>query len=178
MYSFWSEGGVFSFSMYNKLNTPLYIDWKKSSFVLNNDKLNYWSDEIVTKSSSLGRKGYSYLNNSLLSVESGFSSSVKPEQITFIAPKSIIYKIQFKMQPKADPKLSGEVLSYKTKANYNKKVTTKIVYKEFYIDNGFYLFKVSEMEVDHLSGKENVNVDFMTAPTPFKNKSSFYTIIK
>ena len=51
-YSFWSENGSYSFSVYNKLNVPLYIDWKKSSLVKNNDKLNYWSDEILTKSSS------------------------------------------------------------------------------------------------------------------------------
>ena len=39
IYSFWSEGGVFSFSVYNKLSIPLYIDWKKSSFIKNSDKL-------------------------------------------------------------------------------------------------------------------------------------------
>lgn len=28
-YSFWADKGVMSFSVYNKLNKPIYIDWKK-----------------------------------------------------------------------------------------------------------------------------------------------------
>ena len=44
-YSFWAEKGVLSFAVYNKLDQPIYIDWKKSSFIDNSNKLNYWVDE-------------------------------------------------------------------------------------------------------------------------------------
>ena len=28
-YSFWAENGLITFAIYNKLNVPLYVDWKK-----------------------------------------------------------------------------------------------------------------------------------------------------
>lgn len=41
-YSFWAKNGLMTFGIYNKLNKPLYIDWKKSSYIDNSVKLNYW----------------------------------------------------------------------------------------------------------------------------------------
>ncbi|CAN5387242.1 hypothetical protein BH09BAC1_BH09BAC1_10260 [soil metagenome] len=42
IYSFWAEKGVLAFGIYNKLDRPIYFDWKKCSFVSNDIKLNYW----------------------------------------------------------------------------------------------------------------------------------------
>ena len=126
IYSFWSESGSYSFSVYNKLNIPLYIDWKKSSLVKNNDRPNYWSDEILTKSSSKRGSVYSYFGYSLLSSESGFSSSIKPEQVTFIALKSTVYKIQFALHAKSDRKLPKAVSIINVDRSDNPKKKTKI----------------------------------------------------
>ncbi|CAN5631518.1 hypothetical protein BH11BAC3_BH11BAC3_08190 [soil metagenome] len=202
VYSFWSESGSYSFSVYNKLNLPLYIDWKKSSLVKNNDKLNYWSDEILTKSTSKRKQAYSYFGYSLLSSESGFSSSIKPEQVTFIAPKSTIYKIQFALNAKSDPKLPKTAAVVDVKRSDNPKKKTKIAFlnydekntpiffrnfmtlstsdkfeKEFYIDNGFYVFKVSEMTIQQLTASSAATgMSLMKAPSPYKKASSFYVL--
>jgi len=201
-YSFWSENGSYSFSVYNKLNVPLYIDWKKSSLVKHNDKLNYWSDEVLTKSTSKRSTAYSYFGYSLLSAESGFSSSVKPEQVTFIAPKSTVYKIQFALNAKSDPKLPKTASKIVVAKSDNPKKKTKISFinyeegnaplffrnfmtlstsdkfdKEFYIDNGFYVFKISEMTIKQLTASSTATgMNLMKAPSPYKKASSYYVL--
>lgn len=115
-YYFWANRGVMGFSVFNKLNVPLYIDWKKSSFILNGQKLNYYSEDISTttitqsqtQSASMSVRAsntYSYVGPALrdyfkstlsssitLGTEYtlGFSQSVstKDERVTFIPPRS------------------------------------------------------------------------------------------
>ena len=38
-----------TFTIFNKLDIPIYIDWKKSSYIDNSVKLNYWVDEEMKK---------------------------------------------------------------------------------------------------------------------------------
>ena len=49
-YSFWAEYGVMAMIIENKLNYPLYIDWKKSSYVDRGHKLDYYNENLTTKS--------------------------------------------------------------------------------------------------------------------------------
>ena len=44
-YQFFSERGVVQFTIENKLNKPLYIDWKRSAFIVGKNKVDYWRDE-------------------------------------------------------------------------------------------------------------------------------------
>ncbi len=192
IYSFWSEHGTFSFSIYNKLNVPIYIDWKKSSFIKNNDKLNYWNDETLTKTVSKGgsRSTVSYSGYSLLTSIGGISNStsVKPEQITFIAPKSTIYKIQFKLHPEEDKRFRVDSIEYNESntpvffRNFMTLSTSDKFEKEFYIDNGFYVSKISEMLASHFCGGAlyliDDNIKMMKSETPFKRKSRFYIIMR
>jgi hypothetical protein len=111
-YSFWASNGVMSFSIYNKLNKPIYIDWKNSSLILNDLKLDYWIDELQTNQTSYYRE-YFYLGPLLspfVFVNEGkqesTSTSVKPERITFIPPKSFTTKSQFYLFPNAYYKFS------------------------------------------------------------------------
>jgi len=116
-YSFWANRGVMAFSVYNKLDKPIYVDWKKSTYILNSYKFNYWSDDVKTEtvSASQTKSATAALSNSYLkyqyvgplirpfvstygvagsvSATSGFSSSVtsKQERITFVPPKAFIY---------------------------------------------------------------------------------------
>lgn len=98
-YSFWKERGVLSYTLYNKLDKPIYIDWKKSSLVRNSQKLDYWNDETITNSK--GRTVYNsglyfgYYDLLTLSNTLTESKSVKPERITFIAPRSAITRSKF-----------------------------------------------------------------------------------
>src|ERR1700730_10311196 len=50
VYSFWANHGTLSYTVYNKLDVPIYIDWKKSSYVKNGEKLDYWKDRTTTNS--------------------------------------------------------------------------------------------------------------------------------
>jgi hypothetical protein len=104
-YSFWKAKGLMTFSIFNKLDKPLYIDWKKSSYVDNSVKLNYWVDEEKTK--GLSAYGSYYYDGPLLkpgyAISStggtSISSTVKVERITFIPPSSNYYRSQFYILP-------------------------------------------------------------------------------
>lgn len=104
-YSFWAEKGILSFAIYNKLDIPLYIDWKKSAYISNSNKLNYWVDE--EQSNAISSYGNYYYSGPLL--KAGYSESsgtglttttkIKIERITFIPPKSNYYRSQFYLLP-------------------------------------------------------------------------------
>lgn len=98
-YSFWRERGVLSYTLYNKMDKPIYIDWKKSSLIRNGQKLDYWNDETFTKSKSNSAFNsglyFGYYDLLTLSTTITESKSVKPERITFIAPRSAITRSKF-----------------------------------------------------------------------------------
>lgn len=48
-YDFWAEDGVTYFSIYNKADKPMYIDWKRSVFIYNDWKNNYWIEKTTTE---------------------------------------------------------------------------------------------------------------------------------
>ncbi len=104
-YQFWANRGILSFELFNKLEKPIYIDWKNSSYIFNGVKMNYWIDEELTNSVSVyGNFLYTgpvIKPNPLLTYTVGITSStsVKPERITFIPPKSSIYKTSFFLVP-------------------------------------------------------------------------------
>jgi hypothetical protein len=104
-YNFWNEKGIMSFSVYNKLNVPIYIDWKNSAFIYNGNKLNYWVDKEETKSigsyagfaykGPLIKPGFAYNEG----IQSSASTTTKPERVTFIPPQSNYYRSQFYLLP-------------------------------------------------------------------------------
>jgi hypothetical protein len=104
-YDFWTTKGVMSFSVYNKLDKPIYIDWKNCSFIYNSNKLNYWADE--QKSTLASYYGGYYYSGPLIKpgvtitegVQASASVTVKSERITFIPPKSFYYRSQFYLMP-------------------------------------------------------------------------------
>ncbi len=93
----------------NKSDKPIYIDWKKSSFIINDYKFNYWEDKEVTQTlaTSLGHSvisynknfNYRYLNMWSGNVMTSTSTKSKPEQITFIPPNSKIIQISYTICP-------------------------------------------------------------------------------
>lgn len=104
VYTLWAKKGVLAFSIYNKLDIPIYIDWKKSSYISKGDKLNYWTDEKTVNGTSI-TTGYAYSGGSLF-VPNIFGTTVTnqrittPERITFIPPKSTYYRSDFLITPK------------------------------------------------------------------------------
>lgn len=203
VYSFWANHGSLSYSVFNKMEVPIYIDWKKSSYIRNSQKINYWKD-ITSTSGMFNTSGSvfrgSIYENSLLNV-----TSVKPESISFIAPKSTIYLSQFALftSPKTDLSEVFDIDSAIRTDNSAKKTELRsqkynetnspLIFRNFltistsdkfekdaYIDNGFYLYKVTEMDKRHFQGKEIMNNDDQVVgyQLPFKTEKGFYVIVK
>ena len=49
-YHLWQNRGRMHFAIYNKLDVPIFLDWKNSSFIMNDVPKQYWEDETKTKS--------------------------------------------------------------------------------------------------------------------------------
>lgn len=168
-YSFWDEsGGSIAFTFTNKLNTPLYIDWKKCSFVKNGIKYNYWEDIKTTKSTWLTFGAFDYNNYAEINTKREISS--KPERITFMAPKSTIIRVwtglqtsQINLNSKKNCELpiNGSDKSKKVKCQEYNTANSFLVFRNFmtistsekfdkeeYIDNEFYVSKVYQMDIN------------------------------
>ncbi len=48
-YDMWSENGIMYFSLYNKADKPMYIDWKRSVCVYNDWKNDYWVEKTTSQ---------------------------------------------------------------------------------------------------------------------------------
>ena len=59
-YKFWAKNGAMTFDIYNKTNTPLFFDWKKSAFIPNDKMMSYWQDETNTVGISTTSAYYLY----------------------------------------------------------------------------------------------------------------------
>ncbi len=80
----WAENGLTYFSIYNKTDHPMYIDWKRSVFIYNSWKNEYWVEKSTTESyliPSGSGKNITYSNK---------VSTVVSERITFIPPHTYI----------------------------------------------------------------------------------------
>jgi hypothetical protein len=168
-YSFWHEKGLMSFSIYNKLDKPIYVDWKKSSYIDNGVKLNYWRDEVITNS-----KFQSYIFEGDFEKGSSVSNSKKIERITFIPPKSNFYRNSFYIYPKdyfnlktttefeVHPRNDDSTIKTNVYSVTFARENTPIVFRnfitfsfnekfetEFYIDNEFWLTEILEMDQRH-----------------------------
>jgi len=108
-YIFWAEKGTMGLFIHNKLNKPLYVDWKKCSFITGTIKHDYWEETTTIKttgdsySNSYANTDYSIWKNLFYKNTSsstyGFNSSTtqitKPERITFIPPGTTIYDTRY-----------------------------------------------------------------------------------
>lgn len=139
-YAFWAKKGIMSFAVFNKLDKPIYIDWKKSSYIDNSNKLNYWINEERIKSTSY--YGSYFYDGPLLkpgyTISKGISvtatTKVKTERITFIPPKSNYYRSQFYLLPLTYYKLDIKT-EYKEVNRNNKPKKKTRVYEINYTKN-------------------------------------------
>lgn len=146
-YSFWKEKGLMTFSIFNKLDKPLYIDWKKSSYVDNSVKLDYWVDEEISKViSSYGSYFYAdplLMPGYIVSSTGGasVSSTFKEERITFIPPSSNYYRSQFYILPINFFKLDTKTDFVEVPRNDKPKKKTKLYKATFSKENSPLVFR-------------------------------------
>lgn len=146
-YAFWNNKGILSFSVYNKLDKPIFIDWKKSSYIDNSNKFNYWIEEEVSKSMAY-YGGYFYDGPILkpgLAINEGLGTStalkVKPERITFIPPKSNYYRSQFYLLPIAYFDFDLNSTFTDTSRNDKPNKSTRVYYNDFTKDSSPLVFR-------------------------------------
>jgi len=130
-YDFWHSKGIMSFTVFNKLDKPIYVNWKSSSFIHNDNKLNYWADIEYTELAAY-YGGYFYKGPPLqfgVSVNEGVavssSKKSKPERVTFIPPKSNYHRHQFILLPiEAFDMGSSPITTIETRLDNPKKQTS------------------------------------------------------
>ena len=96
-YNFSSERGQMIVSVVNKLNRPLYIDWKRSAFIIGQDQFPYWqdvSDVNLTTRSSIWNTRYGQY-----SAGAAAGTISKADPIGVVLPKTRVQKQQFVVVP-------------------------------------------------------------------------------
>lgn len=181
-YDFWAERGVLSFSVFNKSDAPIYIDWSKSAFIVNSKKLNYWIDREVSHSMGF-YTGYLYRSSrsSARNAQYGINASKKvvdkEEKITFLPPRSSYSRTQFILLNLEYYEMGDNASLIRTLSNYSPKDSVQVYFESFtedstiltfrnflslsfsngfdsifYIDNGFYVSQVLEMKYSNFLG--------------------------
>ena len=98
LYVFWAENGMLSAFVHNKLSQPIYIDWKKGSFITGTTKHDYW-DGTATMTTNGSANSVSTFWSSYAGemTTNTFWSSVstisRPERITFIPPGTTVSRV-------------------------------------------------------------------------------------
>jgi hypothetical protein len=81
-YSVKGEDCPLNISIFNKLSVPLYVDWRKSSVIINGKSFPVWTDqaEIQAYTTKYSASLYDVTNGSM----------TRPESISFVPPQSYI----------------------------------------------------------------------------------------
>ncbi|CAN5452600.1 hypothetical protein BH09BAC4_BH09BAC4_19470 [soil metagenome] len=199
-YNFASERGQMHLTLINKLSQPLYVDWKRSSFIIGQDKVDYWQDvadvNLTGSSYSSGYSRYSIGNlNGVIS---------KENQVGFIPPQTKLEKRQFVVLPSGNLQLTGpytveqeeakSVARKKTIAvntyaysidqspltfrNYLTLSTDKDFRTEFHIDTKFWASDVKVLPRDQIVTRQTTGGEYQySEPVPFKKADSFYVVL-
>ncbi|WP_245859469.1 hypothetical protein [Spirosoma aerolatum] len=112
-YNFASERGLMQLSIVNKLNKPLYVDWKRSSFIIGQDKVDYWSDVSDVHLSGSASRYSRYASSVYLG-----GTIKKQEPIAFIPPQTKLEKKQFVVVPQGSVRLTGPSTIEQEKAKW------------------------------------------------------------
>lgn len=150
VYDFFAENGKMWFIIFNKKSSPLYIDWNKSSLIVNSNKVAYWTDNVVTRSKAKADTRYyevypyyplSDYASYLLQRQYSLSESVtsRPERITVVPPQAQCFKVEFNLcdfDIRPDPPYT-EVTAERTRLGdfKNTDVTGTLTSKDYTADN-------------------------------------------
>lgn len=199
-YNFASERGQMHLTLINKLNQPLYVDWKRSSFIIGQDKVDYWQDvaDVNLTGSSYNNRYSRYSIGNLSGVIS------KENQVGFIPPQTKLEKRQFVVLPSGNLRLTGpytveqeeakSVARKKTIAvntyayaidqspltfrNYLTLSTDKDFKTEFHIDTKFWASDVKVLPRDQILTRQTTGGEYQySEPVPFKKADSFYVVL-
>lgn len=191
-YIFWGANGAMIFNVYNKLDKPIYVDWKKSSFVGKGVKGSYYEERTRSTSNSVAMSKYAGFGSLLALNMNGIE--VKEERITFVPPHSNITKssgyqlvygyLKLKKSELRDTVIDGKSC-YQTAFDKSMGITFRnyLTYsfkesfdQEYSVDNTFYLSKVVVMNSSQFMGSQiykplSNNIIWQH---PYKSADKFY----
>jgi hypothetical protein len=154
-YHFWADKGIMRFDIYNKLDEPIYFDWKNSAFIPNDQMVSYWQDATNTVGTS--STSSSWLYGGIISSSQGVSKSIHQERIGVIPPHSLITKKDFKLvktyAEMSKPGNYNKDNSFLNFRNYLRlSLNEKFEGRPMTIDNHFY---VSNIKLIHYNKKDS-----------------------
>jgi len=124
-YNFKGLNGPLRISVYNKLDIPLYIDWSKSSFIIGDQRVSYWSPNATINA---------YINTSEIKWTNSIASShgtitgtiSQKEPLSFIPPKSFVTQ--------APAQLRREFFIVPMSTKKNRKKVNNLIVKSYSYD--------------------------------------------
>ena len=126
------------FAVYNKLDVPVFIDWKNSSFIMDDIPKQYWEDRTNTNSRTSGGAASYHGYTSYASKSSG--SMVHVDRINLIPPKSKIIKEYPETLCKSEkPSQKDKIKHFR---NYIAYSTNEDVKDDKFVDNDFQVIEV------------------------------------
>lgn len=172
-YDFWEERGAMNFKIYNKLDIPIYIDWKNSSFIAEDFTISYWQDETNTFSLSANHAVWS--KESGVSLRALSSTSIKPERISSIPPHSSISKISYKIIPQilAIPKsevFAQENSFYSFRNFLSLNTNESFTGNSCIIDNNFYISRLFKINWSSINGYRTADAFYFKVNEPKKEE--------
>jgi hypothetical protein len=89
-YNINGKGGLLTISIYNKTDQPLFVNWKKSALIRNQQTTSLFDNNILIRGRSYGS---AYRNKSFAASNTNFTASLAlPDGMDFIPPASSISK--------------------------------------------------------------------------------------
>jgi hypothetical protein len=89
-YSFWGRNAPINLNVYNKLNVPMYVDWQRSSFIVDDRAVSYADNRVVINSdistTTVGGRSASYSSGTIDAVAS------LPRNVVFVPPHAQVSK--------------------------------------------------------------------------------------
>lgn len=87
-YSFDGANCPVSISIQNKQSTPLYVDWKRSAIIINNQAFSYWNDKATVNAIVSGSQ--IHWTQAVTTTRSTIIGEIsRDESTSFIPPKSV-----------------------------------------------------------------------------------------
>ena len=106
VYSFWADGGVMAFMVFNKSKTPLYIDWTKSAYIDPSTTINYYpayktgnNISAATDIYKTPADWYKLFTPYILSGYEGAENDPVEEPITTLPARSYLFRGCYKILP-------------------------------------------------------------------------------
>jgi len=138
-YYFWGNRGIMQISVFNKLNAPIYIDWKKSSMMSGVNTLVYGYEGLIKSDNAKLYKSYLHEGRSLGTMDyesdyqmgGGTSGKKKAETMTEVKAKGFYMSLRFHLVPNEFFKFETTATSVSEMRNDNAKQTTQVYEAKF-----------------------------------------------